>query len=375
MLKGGKTLGKLNLVVADTDENYAKGVANYINTKNSKGFQVNCFTNQKPLKSFLQQNKNVDIILACPELYDEMVNCSKAKLIVILSQGVLSREYSGCEIINKYQTGEKLISSILFLYSKANPEEVHTTNREKDTRVVGVYSPAGGTGKTTIAVSLSIQCVERGMSAFYLNLEHIQSTGTYFDCRNGRNLSYVFYYLKEKNDNISFKLDGVKSTDPDTGVQYFNPPQNALEFDEIGERELEILVRELKGAGCYDFIFIDMPGSFDTKAIKLMELCDRVVITASEEPPVKYKLQILLDSLEKLNSARKWEPAEKFIYALNKYNAGTAEADSSPGDSVHFRCKLPQYTSYTIQQGGRLSISDNGFHRAIDELIDLISDI
>lgn len=367
-------MGQLSLLIADVDEGYSKGIANYICSRDPINFQVKYFTNSNALNSFLQQNRVVDVVLVCLELYDEVKSKVESKLTIILSQGVAPKEYSSCEIINKYQTGEKLINNILYLYSKANSEEIHISNRRKDTRIVGVYSPAGGSGKTTIAASLAIQCADRGMTVFYLNLEHIQSTNTYFDFCNEQSLSYALYYVKEKNKNLGFKLNSLKSTDPCTGVHYFCPPQNVLELDEISIDEYETLINELKSSGNYDAIFIDMSSSFDNKTVSMFKLCDRVVVTSTGDPPAKQRFDILLDNLERLNQAREWGLTDKTIYVLNKYNSDIHESDISSGNTITFRCKLPQFTSYTIQQGSRIIINDFAFQKAIDELISILID-
>lgn len=373
--KGGGILGKLSLIIADADESYAKGVANYINTNNHDEFQVNCFTRSDAFSSFIRQAGTLDILLVCPEFYDEAQKYDKAKLTVVLSDGILCREYSGCEIINKYQPGEKLISNVLFLYSKCNPGEIHMPNRGKSAKVVGIYSPIGGIGKTTIAVSLSAQCVKQELSAFYLNLEPIQSTGVYFDCSNERNLSYVFYYLKEKNKDLAFRLNGIKSRDPATGVEYFTPPQSGLEFDEISVGELESLIHELKNIGSYYFIFIDMPVNFDIKTVRLLELCDRVVIVAAPDPTAKRRIGIFMQELERLASAKGFRLTDKLIFAINKYNAVNEDEEyDGSGDLISVRCMLPQYTNFAVLQGGKIKINDSAFNNSVNELINLLRD-
>jgi len=359
------------LVIADIDEGYARGVANYISNSNPKDFNVNCLTNMTALKDFLQSHQPADIFLICPELY-EALESSKAKLKLILSPGILQREYEECEIINKFQTGEKLLGSILFLYSKANPQELHTQNGEKNTRVVGIYSPSGGAGKTTTAVSLAVQSSEKGMPAFYLNLEPLQSTAAYFDCSSDKNMSYAFYYLKEKSSNLAFKLEALKSTDAATGVQYFNPPQSALEFDEIGIEEIESLVTALRNCGKHSFIFIEIPSIFSGETVKLMELCDSVVIVSLPDPAGRQKLKQLLMNFRKLSAAGKSTIDNKAVYVLNRCSGQAFDFADDEGN-VSYGCRLPHIRDFSFMQCGRVSVQDRDFYCAVGELFNLVA--
>jgi len=366
-------LAKLNLVIADLDESYAKGLAEYINSNHSTTFLVSCFTKADSFTGYMSEQPSVDVLLISPEFYDLSIWYPLINLKAVLSQGVLCREYSGFQVINKYSTGEKLISEVIHMYSKLNPLELRFSQHSRNAELIGVYSPAGGTGKTTIATALSMQCMELGKRSFYLNLESIQSTGVFFNSDSKRNLSYVFYYLKEKSKNLSFKMDGIKSTEADSGVHYFNPPESSAEYEEINTHELEQLIKGIKGMGCYDFIFIDMSNTFDTKNYRIMDLCDRIVLVTLQEPISVYKNKVLFNELVKLSNTDKEGIADKLITVINKYkdkNNGSIE-NSAGQSSVTVR--IPEYTRALINEEGKLIINDDGFRKAINQLIREIS--
>ncbi|MDD4503921.1 MAG: hypothetical protein PHS15_03725, partial [Clostridiaceae bacterium] len=211
-------MAKLNLAIADFDEIYVRGLSDYINSNHSSDFMVSCFTRIDSFIRYLEQQPPAEVLIISPDFYDISVGYPHIKLKVLLSTGALSREYPGFQIISKYSTGEKLLGEVVHLYSEFNPFEMRLPTCSKKAELIGVYSPGGGTGKTTIAAALSMQCTELGIQSFYLNLESIQSTGVFFNSNSKRNLSYIFYYLKEKSRNLSFKMDGIKNTED--GVQY-----------------------------------------------------------------------------------------------------------------------------------------------------------
>jgi len=93
--------------------------------------------------------------------------------------------------------------------------------------VVAIYSPIGGSGKTTVAVNSAVHCAKKGLEVFYLNLENFQSTPLYFNCKKERNLSELLRCLKQGR-NVAAKIRQIKQKDADYGVHYFVPPEMSL---------------------------------------------------------------------------------------------------------------------------------------------------
>ncbi|MHB1394026.1 MAG: P-loop NTPase family protein [Clostridia bacterium] len=366
-------MAKLNLVIADLDERYARGLSDYISSNHSTAFLVSCFTKADSLTMYLKQQLLVDVLLISPDFYDISTEYPNIKLKVVLSTGALSREYPSFQVLNKYNTGERLLGEVVHLYSKLNPSELRLSPYSKNTEFIGVYSTAGGAGKTTVASALSIECNDLGMRSFYLNLESIQSTGMFFTLNGKRNLSYIFYYLKEKSNNLSFLMDGIKCTDADYGVQYFNPPESPLEYEELDLDELEQLILGIKGMGCYDFVFIDMSNAFDTKSLKIMELCDRIILTTLQGPIEMHKNRILHNELVKLNDADRGSVADKFITVINRFKNNNCESFECPIGEAPAIVRIPEYSRALINEGGRLVIDDDGFRKAINQLMKEIS--
>jgi cellulose biosynthesis protein BcsQ len=367
-------LAKLNLIIADLDEKYIRGLSDYISANHSTAFLVSCFTKPDPLVRHLKQQSHTDVLLISPDFYDIVIGYPSIKLKVILSTGILSREYPDFQVLCKYNTGEKLLGEVVHLYSKLNPSESRLSSYSKNAEIIGVYSTVGGAGKTTIASALSMECTELGMTSFYLNLESIQSTGVFFNINGKRNLSYIFYYLKEKRKNLSFLMDGIKSTDADNSVQYFSPPESPLEYEELDSDEMEQLIRGIKEMGCYDFVFIDMSNTFDKKNLKIMEVCDRIILVTLQGPIAMHKNRILHNELVKLSDTDRDSISDKFITVINRNTNNDYESFECPTDAAPPFLRIPEYSRAIINEGGTMIIDDEGFRKAISQLMEEISD-
>jgi cellulose biosynthesis protein BcsQ len=363
-------VARLNLVIADFDERYLRGLSEYINTNHSSAFMASCFTKIGYFIDYMEGQPPVDVLIISPDFYDISAAYSHIKLRVMLSTGVLSREYPGFQLISKYSTGEKLVCEVVHLYSQLNPFETRLPNHSKNTKFIGVYSPAGGTGKTTIAAALSIQCAEQGMEAFYLNLESIQSTEVFFHSSNKRNLSYVFYYLKEMSSNLSFKMDGIKNTED--GVQYFSSPESPMEYDEINPVELERLIKGIKDMRCYDYVFIDMSNTFDMKNYKILNLCNHILMVTLHEPIALYKSRVMFNELVKLSVSDKNNVSDKIIIVINRYKDKSGEGADIYIEEYPVAVKLPEYSRTLIKEDGRVAVDDDDFTRGINQLISMV---
>ncbi|MGE5678936.1 MAG: AAA family ATPase [Pseudomonadota bacterium] len=372
-MKRGVILSRLNLVIADADEAYTRGLSEYISSFHSSAFSVSCFTRDDAFCEVMKKKPPADILLVSPEFYEISAGYDCIRLRLLLSDGSLEQEYQGFQPIDKFNTGEKLLSEIMHLYSAVDSVKAKSPGQSKTARIISLYSPAGGAGKTTIAVSMAVQSSDKDKRTFYLSLESVQSTGTFFDTNSTRNLSYVFYYLKEKSGNFPMRLEGIKLRDSGSGVDYFSPPENLHEYGEIDADDLEKLINGIKCMGCYDYIIIDMPCAFDKKSQRVFSLCDHIIMVITEEPVSIHKYGLMQKELERLESSGQDNIAAKLVTVINRYkdtSSGIPMGQTGVADCVY---PVPEYGRAIIKENGKLAVDDDGFRKAIDSLLEAIS--
>ncbi len=357
-------MAKVNLIIADIDEAYVRGLVSYVNLHHFSTFSVSCFTKHDVYISHMEHQPSIDVLLVGPEFYNLTVSHPNIRLKVMLSSSPLKEEQPGLQLINRFNTGEKLIGELVHMYSRLDPSEIGFSSDQKDTRFIGVYSPSGGTGKTTIAAALAMQCRELGMKAFYLNLEAISSMAMFFNAGSKRNLSYVFYYLKEKSSNLSFRMEGIKTTDPDNGVDYFSPSESPMEYEELEPDELTELLQGIRGMNSYDYIFIDMPSTFDKKNLRIMEICDRIILIEVPGQASHIKKQVLLKELARHASGCDTTISERLVEVLNRYKGSWTEGTGH---------RIPEYSRTLLKEDGCLAIDDEDFQKAVNQLMRILT--
>ncbi|MCX7658857.1 MAG: chromosome partitioning protein, partial [Oscillospiraceae bacterium] len=224
-------MGRLSLVIADGDEAYADSLIGFVSARYPGRFSASSFSRAEFLESFFNdREKRVDILLMDKKICEALAPEAKAaaskaaKAVILLCGGACSEDAADYPAVNKYQRGDRLISDIIGIFSEKTGigAEEAVTGRKK-TRIVTVFSPAGGTGKTCIAASLCIRCAQIGMTVFYLNFEDMQSTPLFFECSSRYSLSNFLYCLKCKDENLALKIESMRCIEPDYGIHFFCP--------------------------------------------------------------------------------------------------------------------------------------------------------
>ena len=296
-------MGKLSLILADSDENYIYRLEKYLVINYPRQFDIFSFTNYEKLLNFLNQTDKKDILLINSTIYDSELDNKNIGSIIFLAGDSSDNIPDGYKSVFKYQHIDKLVSDILINYSVNCNEGCNiragNTGTGSDSRIVCVSSPTGGAGTTSIAAGLSILGAARGMKTFYLNMESVPSTNGFFKSVNVRsNFSNVIFCLKDREKSLAMRLEGLKTCDMINGVSFFLPPDNILELEELTTQEISRLLNELKAAGSYDIIFLDMPCGLEMRMVSALNLADIILLVATPGNIAKEKMRRLMEGYD-----------------------------------------------------------------------------
>ena len=363
---------KLNLVIADSDENYINSLENYLMVHYSKRFDVYTFTTSEYLTAFLDSNeKRTDILLYCPHIFSVPVSLQKTVVSIAFVDNILSGTLDNSTSVYKFQHTEKLISDILRIYSNNGGDNIIFSG-QKNTLTAAVFSSAGGAGKSSIAVGCSVMCARRGMKVFYLNLENVPSTTLYFKGNAEENFSNIIYYLKDRKHNLSMMLEGARSVDPDSKVNYFLPPDNILDMQELEPDELERLIRQIQTSAQYDAVFIDMAGGLSLLNSVVLKICDAIIQVCQPGEISSCKNISMASGLDILERKYSIDLTGKIVTVLNKFKTGyycrDEENISSVFQVIINECEGFEHLTYAAQL---MDISEfsAGINRLLEKVI------
>jgi cellulose biosynthesis protein BcsQ len=309
-------LGRLKLVIFDGDKGYLADFKKFLVINYPQRFDIFTFSSPERMREFLSGKVQIDILVINSRLYEENL-CPGQQGIVLLCGDEDGPLPEGVAFVNKYQHMDRLVAEITRLYTAKSLKECNITG-PGNTRIISVYSPSGGTGKSCIAAGCSMLCAGRGAKAFYLNLESIPSTDLFFHSDCGQSFSNVIFHLKGKGGNLSLKLESAKSIDGITGVHFFKAPGNAYEMSELSEQDIELLLGEFRRNGVYDTVFIDMPSGLSPNNITVLKYSDTVISVLSPDLRSSVKLKRLKTSLDLIEFRLGIGLASRIVPVLNK---------------------------------------------------------
>lgn len=347
-------MGKINLVLADSDDFFLKSLSRYILDHNS-AFEVNIFTSDEYLLKYISNN-SVDILLIEEGMLTSDV-LSKTKNIITLILDDVSKETATYIHINKYQKTEAFLKEITFRYAEGKGDKSLFSSNSRHANVISVYSPVGGSGKTTFALALAGTLAKNGVKVFYLNMEKFNSSVLYFG-KNGESISEIFLKIKNKTVNLSFEIIKRLLVD-ESGVKYLGAVESAMEFDELTSDELNNLINELASIDDIDYLILDLPTEFDMKFIDIVKHSNYVSVICTEDSTGVLKLNSFLQELSIFPDLKM--SYEKIIPVINKSN--TREIPHSIQEILkekQIACIIPQLNLNNVSTVTQLTaIMDN----------------
>ena len=320
------------LIIADDDELFVENLEEYIVRNHSTDFEVRTFTDMFYLEKFFSEPKKVDILLLSPKFKFESMNDQYINNIVFISDDEnLNSEYQSIfrfgEITKIYNKLKSLVYS--------NEHEYETDNLIIDkAKVVTIYSPIGGVGKTSIAVASAIELASQGYKTLYLNLENMQSTKAYFDIKsNSRNLSDIISYLNAGTNKLSSYIQTCINSDLSTNTYYINPADNIFDLEQMSSDDIKYLIQVLVDMKQFNYIVIDTSSTYNAFKKSIIDISNKIILPIEQSNISREKVLSFLNYIDD-------EELYKFIPVINKYKEEYV-------DSIKEVCV--RYNSFQIQ--------------------------
>lgn len=257
---------KFQLLIAISDTDYTEHLRRVLMKKNAETFELTLCSSEQQLREKLQRNR-FDVALLEPEIA-QTVSEPVARLSYVLYDGTQERTGAadGIKAMEKYQRISSIVSIIL--------EDLAAIIKPINDggAVTVVWSPAGGCGKTTVALALAAQHAAEGRKVTYLDLESFASTMVYF-AYSGKSISTVFERL---DSNVELLLQSIRQQDKESGLYYYAHPDN---YDDINELTTQDVLRLVDGcAAGMEEVVIDLSSECSEKTKQLLERADTVYL-------------------------------------------------------------------------------------------------
>ena len=208
-------------------------------------------------------------------------------------------------------------------------------------QIIGVFSPKGGAGRTTIATNLALAL-------------HRETGGRV--CLVDANLQFgdvgVLLNLNPKNRSM---LDAVEGGEPDaeitnsvvidhsTGIRVLLAPPSPEGADLVTPQYLRRMVDHLRDT--HDFVVVDLPSALNDHSLAIMDAADQIVVLTALEITTIKNVRLFL------------EVADQLEYDRSKIRLVVNRSDSAQGIRIaDVEASIRRSIDGTIVSDGRLAV-------------------
>jgi len=261
---------KIRLLLASSDLDYTEYLSKVLVEKYADSFEVSVCSNAERLNEMVAGHR-ADVVLADSNLAG-LADLSPVRLSMVFvdETGRIGDLGTGYKRIRKYQRISTLVKGILGEYAEVSAND--ETFGNVSAQITAVWSPVGGSGKTTAALAYAANCVSQGKKTVYLDLQNFSCSTVYFQ-QSDKSISTLFQKL---DSNVELLLQSIRQQDSGSGILYFTRPDN---YDDISILSCEDMRKLIDGcAKGVDELVIDLTSVCDDKTRQVFEFANQVFV-------------------------------------------------------------------------------------------------
>jgi cellulose biosynthesis protein BcsQ len=274
---------RVKLLVATIDEVYAKLISDNLSEHHVDIIDVSiCSALDGLQEAVTKRGFNVALIDATMIEYVD-ISLIQMPMLLWSENEAIGDMQTGVGKINKYQRVSSIVATILERYAK-----VSKNRQEPDSKyanITAVWSPAGGVGKTTIALAYALIKVAEDKEVFYLNLENFSSVPGYFG-GNSKSISTVFEMLENNDGDVNMLIKGISCNEK--GITFLCEPENFDDICILSSENIQDLITAC--SELTDELVIDLSCVCDARTRKILEIAGKVMIVTEPTEVAEAKL-------------------------------------------------------------------------------------
>lgn len=276
---GGIRMKKI-MAVYDEDPFYAERLSDYVNRKEKGIFKAQAFTSKERLEEFARVN-DVDVLLTGETVDTEGISELKTVQKIYLTED-RGTETSGVREENsiyKYQSGDDIIRDVMAVYCELpGVKAVFPGLLSKEKRIVGVYSPVGRCGKTSLALAMG-QVLAKEEKVLFISFDTYTGFSQMLDEQWKRDFSDLIYYYKQGRFH-ALRLNTIVYYLGD--MAWIPPFRYPDDYSQVTAEEMADLMTQILNNSNYDTIVLDI-GDYDRQVLPILDVCQVVYMPVKED--------------------------------------------------------------------------------------------
>lgn len=277
----------INIAIADSNETYLKRLMDVLDAE--KSLTISIFTDEEGLIKALE-DRDYDVLLFDPDISDRKLNFYRTKLPICLYSPYSKNHglYSGIQSIKKYQRISNIYADVNRLYAE-KAGDVFSPDKSSMTSVISVFSPVGGSGKTSVAMAIASKLKEEG-EVLFLSMEQLCGV----DSLNPPQDEGIVKLIENLKEDVNFEalLAGMRKHGFND-IYYISGFDKAVDYNEVSREDVRNLIVAIKKTGVFKYVVIDTESIIDERVMAILEGSDHIVVVSSSDDTSAEKIKKL----------------------------------------------------------------------------------
>ncbi len=329
-----------SLLVIDRDYGYIRQLESEMIRRFGSRVGIHIITDPAYLETYLRTPRNLDLLLVESELYDTYLQQYPIRHVKILPQ-------KGEETFSP-QEREEIFRQLEDWLAEETPRllERPIPQEKPEPKVIAVYSPIGGCGKSLVTLALGRKLRKLDQTVLVVGCDSLQSFSVFLHTEKYADPHLAEKLKKPDEDSYWTILQNIDQEE----VSYLLPFEKAMPSLGVGTEELKTLLGLLREKKDFAYVLLDLGTNLDEQTLALMEESDAYILLAEAGEISNKKLKRLQNNLSLL-------PNKQCFMISNQY-----QADGRYGLGKNFFGVLARYRN---QEG---AMEDPVFYRLALEL-------
>lgn len=163
--------------------------------------------------------------------------------------------------------------------------------------IIGVYSPKGGSGCTTIAVNLAITLAQKGRKVVLVDgCLQFGDVGITLNMRTTKSI----LDLTDRVNELEADLVTSVLLDHDSGLKVLLPPAQAADAEYVTAEHLGAIVHRL--SEMFEYVIVDTPSGLTEHTLTVLDVATKILLVAHQSLSSLTNIKRFLDVLDQIPS-------------------------------------------------------------------------
>lgn len=281
---------KKSIVFVSFDEEYVSTIEYKFAKLVEERANIEFITDRGVFSELMKMPKKVDVMIIPMGVTIEHPEAFSKTKVYYLTEDETTENNLSC--IYKYYSVKSIVEKIdAGLIADSSGAD------SKGTKVVGVFSVAGGTGNTLTALSLAYKLQQKGKRVMYISTVPHQDFSYYMKYKDV--LGAAFCYQCSINIKNALKL--VQSEIRNEGFDFLPPFKNLPVSYQMKFSMYIQIVSYIKNTNIYDYIIVELSPDLQSDKLVFLKECDRTVLVTTQDKNAVSKLETFLNHMLDFN--------------------------------------------------------------------------